>query len=393
MNLLCGTWMLALLFAGIYVLIDAIGHRHKLFAAFSAMHVITCYFMVQQMIEAVKNGSLTSGIFLPLAVISIITGVMITIMYIWRTRNVSILSIKEGIDALSDGLCYYYRDGRVKLVNPAMNMIAKDLIGQSVTDGRVLQDAVAACKDKIIRTNDGSIYRMISSEKDFLREPVIELIASDITDEYELREKLRERKSYLEGQRRRLMEVNDSITDLTIEKEILRTKIGIHDDLGKTLVTIRSYFAGTTSKEKLLSVFDRGISLMDSPGTGKRRDDYAAVLKAAADVGINVIINGQLPAGGYDAYVVSAAMRECITNTLRHANGDELTIDVTSNKHGETTVTFTNNGKPPEGEIKETGGLSYLRGIAVQRGADMTIESTPRFVLKLTLLGIRDDLL
>ena len=105
----------------------------------------------------------------------------------------------------------------------------------------MLQDAVAACKDKIIRTNDGSIYRMISSEKDFLREPVIELIASDITDEYELREKLRERKSYLEGQRRRLMEVNDSITDLTIEKEILRTKIGIHDDLGLGISCRSSY--------------------------------------------------------------------------------------------------------------------------------------------------------
>ncbi len=389
MNLLFGTWMLALLFAGIYILIDAIWSRHKLFALFSALHVITCYLMVQQMIEAAKNGSLTLEIFLPLTVISIITAAMITIMYIWRTRNISILSIKEGIDALSDGLCYYYRDGRVKLVNPAMNAIAKDLIGQSVTDGRVLKDAVG--KDNIVRTKDGSIYRITGSEKDFLREPVIELIASNITDEYELREKLRERKSYLEGQRRRLMEVNDSITDLTIEKEILRTKIGIHDDLGKTLVTIRSYFAGTTSKEELLSVFDKGISLMDSPGTGRRRDDYAAVLKAAQDVGINVIINGQLPAGGDDAYVVSAAMRECITNTFRHAKGDELTIDVTSNEHGETTVTFTNNGKPPEGKIQETGGLSHLRGIAIQRGADMTIESTPRFVLKLTLLGIRDE--
>ena len=128
MNLLFGTWMLALLFAGIYILIDAIWSRHKLFALFSALHVITCYLMVQQMIEAAKNGSLTLEIFLPLTVISIITAAMITIMYIWRTRNISILSIKEGIDALSDGLCYYYRDGRVKLVNPAMKAIAKDLI-------------------------------------------------------------------------------------------------------------------------------------------------------------------------------------------------------------------------------------------------------------------------
>ena len=391
MTLFSGLWMIVLLFAGIYVLIDAIAHRHRLFALFSVLHVITCYLTVQKMIDIAMNGSLTSRVFGPIAAITVITAVMITIMYIWRTRNVSILSIKEGIDSLSDGLCYYYRDGRVKLVNPAMNSIAKDLIGQSVTDGRVLQDAVAASKDNMVRTNDGSIYRVIVNEKEFLKEPVIEMIASDITDEYVIREKLRERKSYLEHQRRRLMEVNESITDLTIEKEILQAKINIHDDLGKTLVMIRSYYAGTTSKEELLSVFDRGISLMDSPAAVKRQDDYAAVLKAAADVGIKVIINGQLPVSGDDAYVVSAAMRECITNTFRHADGDELTIDVTTNDHRDTVVTFTNNGKPPEGEIKETGGLGHLRVIAGQRGADMTVESSPRFVLKLTLLGVGRD--
>ncbi len=390
MTLFVGVWMIFLLFSGIYVLIDAAWNGHKRLCVFMTLDILICYMSLQQMMVAGGDGPIPSVVFVPLIIMSIITAFVIFIMFIWRSRNVSLLSIKEGLDMLSDGLCYYYSDGRVKLVNPAMNVIAKDLIGRSVTDGRVLWDAVREKKDHIVYLEDGSVYRFIRSEKDFLDEPVIELVASDITDEYGLREKLHERKKYLEGQRRRLTEVNDSITDLTIEKEILQTKINIHDDLGKTLVAIRSYLAGRTSKEELFAMFDTGLSIMGSPTDGlKKRDDYSAVLKAADDVGIKVTITGELPGDSDNAFIIAAAMRECITNTFRHAEGDELYVNVSTNEHDETLVRFTNNGKPPAGEIKETGGLGHLRHIAQQRGADMKIVSAPEFILEITLLGQR----
>lgn len=390
MTLFFGVWMMLLLFSGIYVLIDAALNSHKRLCILMTLHVLVCYMSLQQMIKVAQNGPVLFAAILPLVVISIVTAVVIIIMFIWRSRNVSLISIKEGLDMLSDGLCYYYRDGRVKFVNPAMNVIARDLIGHSVTDGRALWDAVSEKKNHIVHLGDGSVYRFVRSEKDFLDEPVIELVASDITDEYALSKKLQVRKTYLEGQRRRLLEVNDSITDLTIEKEILQTKINIHDDLGKTLVAIRSHLAGRLSKEELFAMFDTGLSLMASPPEGfGKRDDYAAVLKAADDVGIKVIISGQLPADPDNTYIVAAAMSECITNTFRHAEGDELCVDISKNEHDETIVRFTNNGKPPAGEIKETGGLGHLRHIAEQRGADMKVVSTPEFVLEITLLGQR----
>ena len=49
---------------------------------------------------------------------------------------------------------------------------------------------------------------------------------------------------------------------------------------------------------------------------------------------------------------------------------------------------ITNNGEPPEEDIKETGGLLSLRHMTENLGGDMTIYSEPAFKIKIIL---RDD--
>jgi signal transduction histidine kinase len=48
-------------------------------------------------------------------------------------------------------------------------------------------------------------------------------------------------------------------------------------------------------------------------------------------------------------------------------------------------IVITNNGKPPKGEIAESGGLLSLRRSAEEAGGTMTVQSQPEFKLTIQL--------
>ena len=49
----------------------------------------------------------------------------------------------------------------------------------------------------------------------------------------------------------------------------------------------------------------------------------------------------------------------------------------------DNSATFTNNGRPPAGEIAEAGGLLNLRKMTEEKGGRMIIRSAPEFALRL----------
>ena len=85
------------------------------------------------------------------------------------------------------------------------------------------------------------------------------------------------------------------------------------------------------------------------------------------------------------------AMRECLTNTVRHAEGTEMYVEIGTEK-GEDRITITNNGRRPEKEITEGGGLSGLRHSMENMGGTLRIESVPEFRLIASLPEKEDSL-
>ena len=85
-----------------------------------------------------------------------------------------------------------------------------------------------------------------------------------------------------------------------------------------------------------------------------------------------------------NARLMIAAMRECATNTVRHAGGSEMTVRLTRTQKADIAV-ITNNGKPPEGGIVEGGGLSGLRRSVENRHGTMEVRGEPAFRLSIVL--------
>lgn len=84
--------------------------------------------------------------------------------------------------------------------------------------------------------------------------------------------------------------------------------------------------------------------------------------------------------------LLTAAVRECVTNCLRHAGGDIVCVEI-NRKGTDLIVNITNNGKAPDGDITEGSGLSSLRHSVEASGGMMTVSASPRFRLELRLTG------
>jgi len=287
-------------------------------------------------------------------------------------------SVKEAVDDLPTGICCYLENGRVLLVNEAMERVSLALSGHAVLNGNELAETPSQVKvlDRIFHLEKAEMPGL---------EGVYQLLAADVTEEYGRLEEIREKNAQLSEQSLRLSSAIREAERLSIEREYLDAKIKVHSGIGELLAAtvrmIREEQAeldpGTPPVSDLLDRWTRLPATLLDEGAA-RRSSYDSVLKAAKDVGVRIVLDGELPEEEPQRSVLLVAIAECITNTFRHAGGDELTIRC---RNGE--VVFTNNGKAPERPVEEKGGLANLRRLAKDAGAEMTVESSPGFCLTL----------
>ena len=309
-------------------------------------------------------------------------------------------SVKESLDALPDGVCFFSEDGRILLSNRRMQHISSDITGIGILNGEKLWRCIEEKSVKtdvsdglVIFTSDSKVWNVRRSEIEAEGNRINEIVALDVTEQYELRRELEERNERLNSVNERLRIFSRDMSRLTAEKELLDAKIKVHDDLGRSLLAFRAYLTAEPSKRdrsKLLPLWRYVISVMKKETAPS--EEWDAIEKTAESLHIQIEINGDLPAGLADLPVsgevrsaIMAAIRECLTNTARHARGDRLFVLIKCGAdapHG-IRIEITNNGRAPLVPMQEAGGLSNLRHMVERAGGIMTIESSPQFLLRL----------
>ena len=309
-------------------------------------------------------------------------------------------SVKESLDALPDGICFFSEDGRILLSNRRMQHISSDITGIGILNGEKLWRCIEEKSVKtdvsdglVILTSDSKVWNVRRSEIEAEGNRINEIVALDVTEQYELRRELEERNERLNSVNERLRIFSRDMSRLTAEKELLDAKIKVHDDLGRSLLAFRAYLTAEPSKRdrsKLLPLWRYVISVMKKETAPS--EEWDAIEKTAESLHTQIEINGDLPAGLADLPVsgevrsaIMAAIRECLTNTARHARGDRLFVLIKCGAdapHG-IRIEITNNGRAPLVPIQEAGGLSNLRHMVERAGGIMTIESSPQFLLRL----------
>lgn len=354
-----------------------------------------------------------AGLVLSVLAVSVLTGIFQWLFLYKKSRDmITTRSIKESIDLLPDGVCFSTDRGMPILMNSRMRQLCTEFTGEGLMDtekfwrdlrnGNV-RKGIRPLKQReaaFIDTN-GQVWDFRRSRLSYGGEEVTEISAVNITTQYHLHKDLVARYERLNDVNSRLHHFSEEVEKVTREKEILAAKIKLHDEIGRSLLILRSYLTETPGKSaqtetpeksaqtekrdrsRMLPLWQYIVTSMQEGTILKEREDSLLLLKKeAADFNVDIFLEGLLPANPSVRNVIFAAVRECAGNTAKHARGDRLFITIHDTEEN-TEVFITNNGNAPGGSIHETGGLKNLRKMVEERGGSMQIKSSPVFVLHL----------
>ena len=317
------------------------------------------------------------------------------VLGVQKTR-ITTLSVKESADSLPAGLCFFWPGGFPKLINRAMDEISFAVRGKSIQNGELFWQSLSlgtpdpgadrnggevlrGGRNPIVRLPDGRVFSLRRQELRFEGGRIHEIVADDITEEYARAEALREKQAAEEDAERRLRNMSGTIAELTAEREVLGMKIRVHDNLNRALLAVkRALVSGDpAAKEEAVRLWREKILSLDYLTQSENDDEFGDLASAAEQLGARIEVLGRLPETGPLRRLGALAVEVGLSNMLRHAEGTVLTVDCRT----PGVLILTNDGRPPEGEIQEGGGLGNLRRRIEEEGGRMTILSAPAFSL------------
>ena len=302
-------------------------------------------------------------------------------------------SIKEGVDQISSGLCFYIKGGRVILANSRMNALCHAITGHALQDAQAFWKTLSGGEVQpgvkrlafglypCFRLPDGTVWSFAREEL----EGFIQLTAADTTQQQALTDELRDKNLDLAALNLRLRRHGENVDELARSRERLETKVRIHGELGQALLAARRYLLDETTQEPPVDIWRRNIAMLRKEMESRKAEDPMQILRKAADsAGVQLNILGQMPQDSEYRQFFLWAASEALTNAVFHAGARTLNVTLTETET-DRFMRFTNDGTRPTKPVTEGGGLSSLRRKLESMGAAMGVESSPEFALTVTL--------
>ena len=314
-------------------------------------------------------------------------------------KNTSAKMIKKAIDSYPGGICFSALDGRVILVNEKMNQLMLELTGHTILNAKVTWEELANFasngkaekltqswlpkdpdKESIhqqlfFRFSDSSVWRF---ELRFLASNTVQIEAAEITELYRLSEELYENTIRLQDMQKRQKALLDGIVEVNLNKEILTAKMHIHDELGHCLlattkaITEDSLAENADTLRKSWNSTIQDFSNISTVWTVPDSSLQPELMQVAELIGCKVIFLGEQPKSRKALQLLYAAIREALTNVVRHVNATELMVKIEQDEKS-YHIEISDNGSVSVSSITEGNGLSALRQRLEQEGASLKV--------------------
>lgn len=292
-------------------------------------------------------------------------------------KHLSRNAIKESFDNLPAGICFFDENGLPVLCNRRMHSLVYAITGR---DLQMRSDLTDALDGEAVHLPDGTTWQFAAYEI-ITDRPYVQFVAADVTELVGRREELeastREHTQMVESMKR----IVDNVTAITREEEILTMKMHIHGRVGWFLQRLRRYRGEPGQREQIVEMLrNMTDSLRGEIGRNDAVDPVEEMCRVAASLGVTV----ELSDPALVRPLILEAVRECVTNTIRHAHGDHVFVAL-YRQENLLYAQITNNGSQPRTQIREGGGFSSLRRQIQRAGGTMQIRSCPEFQLTVVL--------
>ena len=297
------------------------------------------------------------------------------------------------MDLLPVGVAFAQPDGTVVFSNLAMNALSRRFTGKGISDLNVFRRAVtgSAEDETQAETPDGSqVWQIASEELTVNGKPFVQITATDITAEAAIAKELKEQNRKLRDIHLRLEIYSKQAARIVIAQELLTARMAVHNEVGNVLLECRRYLKDPDSYDEamLLQALknENTYLLREYEQDDTARDPLADALETADGIGVDVNISGVPPREAAARAVLAAAVIDCAANAVKHAEGDQLQVDIRGG-----VFTLRNNGRPPRETVRERGGLLSLRALVEKEGGTMEIQSFPAFQLTIVPQGNKES--
>ena len=314
-------------------------------------------------------------------------------------KNISAWSVKETMDDVPCGVCVSDSWGRIVLSNKKMRELSRMLTGavlqnyedlKQVLDGNKLVQGVTRLSPEsgVLYLPNGTVWMfqnyMLTEEE---VAGYLQTVAFDVTEIYFNSEKIRMKNEKLELLNQKLKKMYEQIDESIREQETLKMKMQVHDSFGRSLLTIRRMLEGNKEADYMknqLEILKQSVYILSGITQDDTEKQYEESIKHAEKLGVSVEIEGELCDEHQVALITDKAIRECVTNCIRHAHGSRVYVQSHKTREG-WKVCITNDGERPKEGSREGGGLSALREVVERDGGEMTTKFEPEFLLALKL--------
>ena len=297
--------------------------------------------------------------------ISLFFSVLILLNYIKNKKknNISILSVKNGIDMSNMGILFLDDNDDIILINNMMSDLLKNLDIKSNYLVSLINNSFRKLNNAYLIKYNNHIYQL-----DCLNKMIILI---DITELYVLEEKEEMQNRLLEENNKKILKKINNIEKIEKNKNLLKIKNEYHDILGYHLALITKYLE---QNKKNINDID---FLLDSiyKKFNSSQEKLDNLLKMYSIMGINISINNRLPLDEKVASIFFEIIREGITNAIIHADSKNIDIELKNNQ-----MVIKNDGKMPY-SFSENEGIKGMRRKLKEINGSLKIVVNDEFIL------------
>ena len=373
----------------------------------SDMYIYGCFFRLRVLYNYGNDMvlSLSQTLFLGLH--------FICIYYLQKGRmqkqNFNDSIIFEAVDEFPEGLSFSDKNGVPILVNKKMHRLIHEILGIPFIDADVIWQELSLRAEKnkynpglikkkenlyelYHRLDDGSIWCFKKSVISAKTEDYIQIEAVDISSLASIADEINADNEGLKNQNKRIKLLSMELEKVNKDKERYFAKVAVHGELGEYILRLRQFFR--ESKYMSIGVFDlkqlearwyKAIDIIKGiGGVSEATEIEDELLKVGKLIGCNIFFPMEKPYKAYQSLYYTA-VREALTNAVRHAAADELYIKIEEKANLQEVVIFDNGSKKTKFS-GEGSGLSALRKLMEKEGAGFKLQTEGIFKIRITFL-------
>lgn len=395
---------LFLLMLSIQIVVEMVDTRPNTPVVLASLLLFFACLLAAQVLAEIGSDRMRLGRwFLPLSVqyfiASLVVLFLLEMLFIrWirkrQKKEIGENSIKESLDNLPDGVCFSRLDGTPLLVNRTMQEISYAVFGKWLVNDVACAEAIRANKIKpraTILQRDPLVIR--SNQKTWLIQVIFhgdikETLAYDITLKWAIYEEIKKKNIEIQQRNAHLKSYQKRVSEYTRQKEILQAKIHIHDKIGQSLIYFKHYLEKKEKtkedRDRLLQLWKESLLVLEEESDPPKIDSaWEKLVSTARAIGVEIHLNGTLPTEKKELSVFVDIVHEALNNAIRHGAANNLDITL-EEEDRMVRCTIRNDGTPPDGPIREKGGLKNIRERITLYGGEMSISTTPYFTLALS---------